>query len=375
MRIVIDARYLDGTYTGIATYSRMLVEHLARVDQDNEYIVLVRPGFTSRLDLGDNFRLHNYAPRPVSIATMLALGRLVDSFQPDLLHSFFPIAPLTSKTPVMVTVHDMQPFVDPDFSARRIRPVQWAYNAFYRHVYPASLRRAKWALCDSYYTRDIVNELLPDLRAKLMVLTPGLDPDYIQPWQGDPEPVLHRLRLQGPYVLYYGSTRPNKNLPNQTRGFARYLSRTGDTTTTMVLVLRRDRFFHDLQRVIRAEGIEDRVRIIDPLAEDDHRAVLARASAFLFATKYEGFGFPALEAMAAGVPVLAGLSGALPEVCADAAEFANPDDPDSIATALAKLLCDTEHRFVLITRGRARATQFSWQEVAQSLRDIYNLLF
>lgn len=375
MRILIDARYLDGSFTGIATYSRFLVENLSRIDQENEYQILVRPGFGQALDIGDNFKLLTYGPAPVSLSTLTRLGRFIDSLRVDLVHSLFPLAPLYMRTPLMVTVHDLQPFIDPEFSGQRPLPIQMAFNLFYRNVYPATLARAKWVINDSYHTRDNVAEYFPTTVPKLVVVTPGLDQQLLDPPRISPDEVVQRLGLTRPYAIYYGSTRPNKNLPNLVRAFAAYIRRTNDLVTDLLMVLKKDRFFKEIARQIKLEGIDDRVRVLGQLPGEDQRAVLSRARAMFYVTRYEGFGFPALEAMAAGVPVLAGKSGSLPEVCGDAADFAVTEDIDDIAAGMQRVLGDASLRARLIERGLVRARMFDWKESAEKVRDIYRLLF
>lgn len=375
MRILIDARYLDGTYTGIGTYSRNLLENLSQLDQTNEYYVLVRPGQTDSLGLGPNFHLITYRPRPVSISTMLFLGGYVDSLKVDLMHSLFPLAPLFMRTPLKITVHDLQPFIDPEFSARRPIWIQLLYKVFYRYAYPAVMRRSKWIVCVSHHTRDTVAELFPTEVSKLAVVTSGLDNRHFEPPQNDPAAVRERHGATRPFVLFYGSTRPNKNLPNIVRAFAHYVREAEDGETELLMILKRDRFFRDVRKVIRKEGITDRVRVLDQVSHNDQRALLGEARLFLFPTRYEGFGFPALEAMAAGIPVIAGQSGALPEICGDAALLVNTEDPVEIAEAIDRVLHDDDLREELCQRGLEQARRFDWQEAARSVRDMYNLLF
>ncbi len=374
MRILIDARYLDGTYSGIGTYSRNLVENLAVLDTENTYYVLVRSGFRQGLNVGDNFRILSYSAAPVSFSTLFRLGSYVDSLKVDLLHSTFPVAPLRMKTPLMVTMHDLQPLLDPDFSGRRTFPLQWAYNYFYRFVYPATLKKARWVVNVSYHTRARLADFYPELTPKLVVVTSGLDPGHFEPPGEETGEVLERFNLDRPYLLYYGSTRPNKNLKNAVQGFFNFMDEYPGDETELVLILKQDRFFRDVRRLIRTRKKSKRVRVLDQVSRQEQKCLLQRASAFLFPTKYEGFGFPALEAMAANVPVIAGESGALPEICADAAEFVNPDDPQDIASAIAAVLFNTERREELVRLGAERAKQFDWRLAAERVRDIYRLL-
>jgi glycosyltransferase involved in cell wall biosynthesis len=378
MRIVLDARYLDGTYSGIGTYSRLLVEHLARIDQKSEYWVVVRPEFRGDITAGPNFQFFSYPAKPTSWRTYFRIHKLFESIQPDVVHALSPTAPALYAGPMVVTLHDLQPFTDPDYHGRRPRPVRALFHTGYKLAYPNTLAGARWIVCDSYATRDDAARLFPGIVPKLVVVPPGLDTAHFAPVE--PEAV-ERARLKftlgSRYLLYYGSTRPNKNLPNLVRAFARVVQDPDEPIEdlTLVLALKRDRFFRDIEKVIAGRGLGPRVRILDQVNRTDQRALLAGATAFCFATKHEGFGFPPLEAMATGVPVLAGDSAALPEVVGDAALLVDPDDPKDIAAAIRRLATDEALRSDLVERGRERAKRFDWNDTASRIHDIYRLLF
>jgi glycosyltransferase involved in cell wall biosynthesis len=377
MRVVIDARYLDGTFSGIATYSRDLLEHLSRVDTETQYTVLVQRGFRSRMELGPNFTVRSYDAAPVSTGTLFKLGSALEDMQPDLVHSLFPIVPLSMDIPQIVTVHDLQPFIDPDFSGRRPRLLRWAYNRFYRWVYPAAFHRAKWILCVSHSTRDDLAELMPSITPKLVVVHSGLDRAKLNiPSDEAVKKVREKYELQGPYAIYFGSTRPNKNLANMVKGFSKVLRRDDPTLSNMtfVMAVKPDRFFRSVERTIQVRGLTGRVKILPQVDEETKRALLAGSHAMFFATKYEGFGFPALEAMSYGVPVLAGASGALPETCGDAAVLVDPHDTDSIADGMHAILTDENLRLKLKEHGPRQAAKFDWNYTAEVVRDIYRLL-
>jgi len=375
VKILLDARYLDGSFTGIGTYSLQLIRHLVEFGAEHQYSVLVSPGFKPEGDWTERVKWLVWKPRPVSFSTLYRLGGIIDDLGVDLAHSLFPLAPLRMRTPLLVTVHDLQPFIDPEFSARRPIPIQAAYNLFYGRVYPAVMRKARYILNVSYYTGDCVAAHFPEFLPKVIVVQSGLDPAHLEPPADDFELVGSEFHLENPYLLYYGSTRPNKNLPMLIRAFARYVRESRDDRTELVLILKRDRFFRDLPRLIRQEGMQQRIRVLDQVSSSEQRTILANARAFLFPSKYEGFGFPALEAMATRVPVLAGRSGALEEVCGDAAEFVHVDDVEDIARGIGVVAQNEARRTSLIERGRLRAERFSWKETAERVLDVYELLF
>jgi glycosyltransferase involved in cell wall biosynthesis len=115
----------------------------------------------------------------------------------------------------------------------------------------------------------------------------------------------------------------------------------------------------------------DRVRTPGYVSADDRRDLLAGASVLAFPSHYEGFGFPPLEAMAAGVPVVTTPAGAVPEVVGDAALIVEMDDVDALAEGLQRVLDDDELRRDLIARGRARYRTFSWTQAVDQLVALY----
>jgi len=376
MRIVLDARYLDGSYSGIATYSRRLIEHLSSIDQENSYHVVVRPSFRERLDIGENFELLTYRPKPISWQSYFDIHKWLDQIQPDVFHSLAPHMPVFYPGKTILTVHDMQPFVDPEFSSKRIGPIQSAYSLFYRWAYPNSIAKAKWVLCDSYATRDDVARILPGAVDKLVVVRPGLDqtePEEVTDGQRDS--IRNKLGIRGRFFLYYGSTRPNKNLTTLVRAFGELVHfEETPQDVQLVLVVKKDRFFKETQKIINQLNLSDRVVVCSPLKPAEQRALLSAALSFVFPTKYEGFGFPPLEAMRAGIPVLGTESGSLPEVLGDAALICSPDDPSDIAAKLGMLESDGELRETLIERGHQQIKQFDWKYMAEFVADFYRIL-
>lgn len=377
MNIVIDARYLSNRYSGIATYSQSLIEHLAMSDTENSYRVLVHRSFKGRIAAGENFEFVPCKGWPVSFRTLFRMGKYIRSFQADVYHSLFPMAPLGLRAPLLVTLHDLQPFWDPRFSARRPRMLRAAYDRFYRWVYPATLRAARWIITDSEATRAGVRDLFPDLAHKTIVVPLGLSESaFLAPAPTDIEQVRARYNLDSPYFLYYGSTRPNKNLPRLAEAFG-IMRRTHPEAKDLLLVMavQPDRFFSETMTVIRRWGLRGDVRILQPVSESERRALLAAASVFCFPSQYEGFGLPVLEAQAANVPVLASNSAALPETGGEGAVYVNAKDSSAIAQQMFTLHNDVPLRRSLILKGRANCLRFSWAETAARTLEIYRLLF
>lgn len=378
MSVFLDARYLDGSYNGIATYSRFLIEHLAKLDQTTKFQVLVRPQFRQALNVGDNFEFFTYKPKVVSHQTLFFLQSFLNELKPTIVHSLAPVAPIFYDGPLVVTLHDLQPFLDPQFHAKRSASMRTGYQLFYRWAYSTVLAKAKWIICDSYATRDDAIAYYPGLRPKLIVSHLGIEQGIVPPTSQEQKSVQERLQIdQQPYFLYYGSSRPNKNLLNLVKAYRQFLNLAASEwqQSRLVLVISKSRFFRDVQRFIARHKLEQRILVVDPLEAREHQALLAGAHALLFPTKYEGFGFPVLEAMQLGVPVLAGESGSLPEICGDKAVIVDPDDVEQMAKSIHRIATQTPLRERLRQEGLEHAKHFNWDRTAHTMLDIYRLLF
>ncbi len=375
MRIALDARYLSNEFTGIGRYSQCLIEALARLDTENEYLAIIHKSFKGQIEAGANFEIARHDARPISFGTLLRAGRVARRWRCDVYHSLFPLAPIWPPMLSLLTLHDLQPFLDPDFHGRRLRPVRWMYERFYHYVYPGSMRLAKWIIVDSEATRQSLRRFFPELAPRAIVVPLGLTAaEATPPEPEEVETVKKRYRLDAPYLLYYGSTRPNKNLARLVAAFARLRRESPEFAShQLLLITRPDRFFADALAVVERETLRANVRVIEPVSERERRALLRGARVFCFPTLYEGFGLPVLEAQAVGTPVLASTNGALPEVGGEGALYADPFSVASIADGLRRLLGDEPLRAALAEKGRLNAARFSWEESARRALDIYSI--
>jgi glycosyltransferase involved in cell wall biosynthesis len=129
--------------------------------------------------------------------------------------------------------------------------------------------------------------------------------------------------------------------------------------------------FGDMMATTHTLGLEHRVVLTGTLSVTDMRLLYSHAAVFVFASLYEGFGMPVLEAMACGAPVITSNTTALPEVAGDAAVLVNPEDPEELADAIIRVLEDSALRATLKERGFERAKQFTWERAAQRTVAVY----
>ncbi|MGB9184646.1 MAG: glycosyltransferase family 1 protein [Solirubrobacteraceae bacterium] len=252
--------------------------------------------------------------------------------------------------PEVITVHDLPPL---RFSDEGELP-SWSVR---------SAHDARLIICPSEFAAREVRELLGVQRLAVV-------PNGVSPLFHTAQPLctarLAAFKLSGPFVLHAGGATARKNLG----GLARAWGRLAGELPAVSLALagpadpRRDRAFAGLPRVLR----------LGYLTPEEMAPLMAAALAVVVPSLYEGFGLPALEAMAAGVPVVATTAGALPEVCGDAAVLVEPV-PEAIARAVLALASDADQRRKLAAAGRARAAGFSWDRTAQGHLAAYRLAF
>jgi len=283
-----------------------------------------------------------------------------------LFHATEPWAlPISTRFATVATVYDVIPLLFPDHYLNR-KHLDW-------RIYYAAMRRAdRWNKCThiiaiSEAAKATISEHLGVPDEKITVVYTGIDHRLFRTAAPD---TIARVRknfaLERPFFLYLGGYDYRKNIPTLIRAFA------GIRRSDVELVLaggmnRRQRI--DLERVCRKAAVS--VRFLGYVDDDAVPALYALATAFCYPSLAEGFGLQVLEAMAMGCPVVAANVSSLPEVVGDAGLLADVNDPDDFASALQRILDDSEQRQNLVARGRERAKQFSWRRCAEETLAIY----
>lgn len=258
-------------------------------------------------------------------------------------------APLRAPCPVVVTIHDLFfiGYLD------RSRPLfDTALTALAR-LYA---RRAAAIIADSEHSkREIVRRLGVD-PAKVTVIPVGLGPEFAPAPLADA--VRRRYGVGAPYVLYVGNFKPHKNLPALLRAYAR-LPESLRATHELVLAGGDPERRPALEALAGALGLADRVRFPGRIDDRDLPQLYAGCALFVLPSLEEGFGLPALEAMACGAPVVASNRASVPEVVGDAAILVDPEDEAALARAMTEVLSAPDVRERLVRQGLARAREFS----------------
>ena len=367
MRVAIDARKLHDF--GIGTYIRNLLRHVARRDQETEYVLLCRDADRARLSaLGPNFRAVDEPSPNYSIREQVHIPWVVRRERPDVYHAPHYVLPMGLGCPSVVTIHDCIHLRFPQYLPGRIA-----------HAYArASMWRAangsdRVITVSEASKRDILHYFdVPP--GKIEVIYNAIDERFGRdPDQDAVERVRQRYQLDHAFVLYVGNIKPHKNLVRLIEAFARVRQRSPGPLTLLIIGDEISKL-PVLRRAVHNHKLHKHVRFLGFLPDDMLAALYRLASVFVFPSLYEGFGLPPLEAMASGTPVITSNVSSLAEVAGDAAMLVDPYDVGAIADGIRRVLTEPALAARLRERGLRRAREFSWDEAAARTQAIYRAL-
>lgn len=374
MKLQVGVDYTAAIHqsAGIGRYTRELVLALANLPADIDYrlfVADVRPAnlppppaanfswcatrLSERWLARLWFRLR--APLPVNLwAGSLNLYHATDFFLP----------PLACATKSVVTVHDLSFVRHPD----SVMP------GMTRHLntwVPRSVQRATHVIAVSEATRQDLIELYGTPPEKISVLYHGVSPQF-KPVT-DPAALAQVRQKYGlghaDFILSLGTIQPRKNYGRLVQALARLKQ-----DIALVIVGGKGWDSDSLLAEIEKLGLSRRVHFPGFVADADLPALYSAATLFVYPSLYEGFGLPALEALASGTPVVASNRSALPEVVGHAGLLVNPEDVTALSAAIAGLLDDDSRRAALAAAGLKQAAQFTWPAMARQLVQLYQRL-
>lgn len=356
---------------GIGRLVRELVKALAHYDAHTPYQLFVLGAHNPQLppEYGANFslastrlsvewlaRLWHRARIPLPVTVFTGTNRLYHATD-------FVLPPLPAHIPSLLTVHDLSFVRVPHAASPRLR-------AYLEAVVPRSASRATHILADSQASKDDLCELYGIAPEKITVLLSGVS-EFLRPVRD--VQVLESLRvkyaLNRPYMLSVGTVQPRKNYSRLIQALAQL--RASGEDVELAIVGGRGWLQDEIERTLIDTQMRPYVKFLGFVPDADLPALYSAAHLVAFPSLYEGFGFPVLEGMACGVPVLTSNVSSLPEVAGSAALMVNPLDLDDIVFSLRRLLNDTNLRQDLVQRGFEQVKRFTWANSAKSLHNIY----
>ncbi|MBH27622.1 MAG: hypothetical protein CL789_00085 [Chloroflexi bacterium] len=369
-RVLINGWFFHKPNTGSGQYLRLLLKHLSSADTRME-IHVISPVSTEVPD-SCTLHVHNTLDRQINkfYFEQVIVPRAAKQVGADVLHIPYWSPPFKSPCPVIITIHDIIPILLPEHSRSLIHRV-------YTAITIAATQGTSHIITDSNTSHDdiVANLNLADTQVHTIHL--GTD-DVYKPQQN---PVaVNKVRasynLPDTYILYLGGFQRHKNLRHLLAAWT-WAEPVANEDCPLVIAGRLpeqpDGYIYDnLPNIVNELGINDTVRFIGEVKEEEKTTLYQLASCFVFPSSYEGFGLPPLEAMACGVPVVTTSAGALKEVVGDAAYLiSEPVDARELGAAIISVIVDENLASDLRQRGLIQSSKFSWEQTAIGTLEIY----
>lgn len=363
IRLAWDNSFARRNLTGTGVYAARLLEHLA---QEPDLAVECFTGWPNTARGGGIVRRTFQAAGSLAWVHLDLPTRLwMRGF--DVLHSPAFIAPLASPCPAVITIHDIAYLLYPSHF-----PNSWI--RYMKSVVPATVRSAAAIICGSEHSkRDIVKAYsLP--AGKVHVVPYGVDHQRFHPSAVLDCSWARQSGIREGYVLHVGELSQRKNVPVLLRAVAHLRGRGKWDDRQLVLAGTEVPGMaggDEIHETIRQLDLSTSVVLAGRVPDENLPGLYAKASLLVMPSLYEGFGFPVLESMAAGTPVVASNIASLPEVAGDAAILVSPHDVEGLANAIADVLVNPSLAEELRSKGLSRAQQFNWQRTAAETVQVY----
>ena len=371
MKVGLSTLMIQRGRTGVAQYVLALIRALLRrperldltlfvLEQDRPLLAFAA-GMAQIVPVSERFR----SPIKNILWHQLILPRLVRVYSLDVVHVPSYRRMLWHRPcPLVATIHDLAPFRVP----RKYDPARMFYG---RTVARGLAQKQDRIIAVSETTQKDIQRFFHVKPERLAVVYSGIEQSRFFPDPSGEATVAEKFGIRGPFFLYLARLEhPGKNHVRLVSAFNQFKA---ETRSDWQLVLGGSDWSgaEVIHRTIERSPYHDDIRCLGFVAEETLPILYRAAKVFVFPSLYEGFGFPPLEAMACGCPVLTSTRGALAEIVGGAAATLDPEDVEGLRKSLATMASDEHLRASLRVAGLARARQFDWSQTAKRTIEVY----
>jgi glycosyltransferase involved in cell wall biosynthesis len=365
MRIGLDGVILSKQNAGSLRYFELFLSSLYQDAHKNDYFIFAEKA------VHDSIKTPNERPfHPINVTKKSKIPAAIQqqlyrgwnsSGELDLLHSiaFVPPRKYTGKT--VMTVFDLT-------FLRYPQTQKWTGRFWWKLLGPRGMRNTDHLIAISQSTKNDLCQLVVIEESKVSVVYP-FAPDHFKP-QSNREATISKYHLPDPFILYVGTLERRKNISNLLRAFA-LLKQDPSIQHSLVLVGQPGWLYDDIFQTLDQLNIKQDVMLLGYVPDEDLPGIYSCADLFVYLSHYEGFGFPVLEAMSCGTPVLSSNASSLPEVIGEAGITVPPGDIEQAASQMKRILTDIDLQKTLISRGFAQAALFSKERFARETLAVY----
>lgn len=361
MRIAINTRFLlSHKMEGFGWFTYEVSKRLAESHPEHTFIFLFDRPFDPKFVFADNVIpvvLNPPARHPILfyIWFEFSVFNALKKYKADVFFSPDGYLSLRSKVPQIGVIHDLNFEQHP-------QDVPWVPRTYLKHFFPKFAQKARKIITVSEYSKQDIVERYQINPAKITVAWNGVSPLFQPIFEIQKELIRNEFSQGNPYFIFVGALHPRKNIQRLLQAFEKFSNNGGNENLVIVgeNLWKKDNSY--------LEGISEntiaKIHFTGHLPLEKLTHVMAAANCLTYVPYFEGFGIPLVEAMQAGVPILAGNLTSLPEVCDEAALYVNPLDVNQIASAMQEMSENSILRASLIEKGLKRSKNFNWDFTA-----------
>ncbi len=376
MKIGIEAqRIFRKKKHGMDMVAIELIRNLQLTDQENEYVVFVKPDEDDQvIHETKNFKIVRLNRSLYPVWEQIALPRAVKKEGCRILHCTSNTAPVFTSFPLIVMLHDII-YMESSYLEILRGSGTWYQkfgNIYRKLVVPRVVKKSCRITTVSHFEKNRIGEFFgmkgnPRLKAVYNGVGAHFKPVTDK---NELSRINEKYRLPEHFFFFLGNTDPKKNTRGTLKAFSGYLKQ--NSAGEQLVMLDYDRA--ELEKILQDIGdpaLIDHIVLTGYIANTDLPGIYSQCDLFLYTSLRESFGIPMLEAMACGAPVITSNTSSMPEVAGDAALLIDPFKPEEITEAMIKLKSDNRLRETLIQEGFIQAAKFSWKAMAGHVLEIY----
>ena len=362
MRIAVNTRLLlPGKLEGLGRFTCETLRRITQMHAEHEFVFIFDRSYSQEFIFSENIIpavAFPQARHPVLWYLYFDWGipRILKKYKPDLFLSPDGWLSLRTTIPSLPVIHDLNFFHNPEW----VDPFPRLY---YKYFFPRFIRKAERIATVSEYTRsDIISRFGID-SGKIDIVYNGTSKNFIPAAERIVQTTRESFSDNQPFFLFLGLVHPRKNLTRIIAAYNQYRNSTSESVK--LLVAGSTRYWtRDTQLAYKNSPYRNDIKFLGRLSERDLIDVVGSSLALVYASLFEGFGIPILEAMSCGVPVITSNVTSMPEVGGDAVYYVDPRSVDSIAKGMLEIARDETLRQNLIRKGFEQAMKFSWDQTA-----------
>jgi glycosyltransferase involved in cell wall biosynthesis len=379
MKIGIEGqRLFRNKKHGMDMVALELIRNLQQLDHKNEYVIFIKPDSDDTvLTQTDNFKIIKLKGGFYPFWEQFSLPRAARKEGCQILHCTSNTAPVHSKIPLVVTLHDII-YMESSY-LKILKGTGTLYqkigNIYRRLVVPYIVKKSSKIITVSHFEKNRIGQFFGIKGDNRLTAVYNGVSDYFKPVTNVAELQRVKLKYNLPdhFFFFLGNTDPKKNTKGTLKAFSDFLQKTKSDYRLVML----DYDLMELEKLLDDIGDKElihRIVLTGYVVNTDLPAIYCQSDIFLYPSLRESFGIPMLEAMACGVPVITSNTSSMPEIAGKAAYMIDPFNAEEITMAMINLVNDQERRTDLIHLGIERAACFSWHAMASNVLEIYQEL-